>query len=65
MFVNYLGNNQNIFLPLQTATFDAGARFGGKGGGSISIPPPPPGYMPTAAQAAAMSGQAVSLNIYF
>lgn len=41
----------------QTAVFDAGARFNGKG--PVNIPPPPPGYMPNAAQVAAMQGQSV------
>lgn len=40
----------------QTAIFDAGARFNGK---SPVIPPPPPGYLPNAAQVAAMQGQPV------
>lgn len=41
------------------AIFDAGARFNGK---APVIPPPPPGYLPNAAQVAAMQGQAVSVT---
>lgn len=52
-----------IWFYVQIATYDAGARFGGKGGGSISIPPPPPGYAPTAAQLASMNGQTVNYSI--
>lgn len=48
--------------PIQKATYDAGARFGGKGGASMSIPPPPPGYAPNAAQIAAMKGQTVAVD---
>lgn len=46
----------------QKGIYDSGARFNGKGGGSMSIPPPPPGYAPNAAQMAAMKGQPVSVN---
>lgn len=41
------------------AIFDAGARFNGK---APVIPPPPPGYLPNAAQVAAMQGQAVCVT---
>jgi len=47
---------------MQKAVFDAGARFNGKGGASMSIPPPPPGYLPNAAQIAAMQGQTVMME---
>lgn len=45
-------------IPIQTALYDAGARFNGKN--QQVIPPPPPGYLPNAAQVAAMQGQTVS-----
>ncbi|XP_037041152.1 DAZ-associated protein 2 [Bradysia coprophila] len=47
---------------MQKAVFDAGARFNGKGGASMSVPPPPPGYLPNAAQIAAMQGQTVMME---
>lgn len=54
--------NPGYFGPVApvTAVFDAGARYNANG--SITVPPPPPGYMPTAAQAAAMSGQSVHVQ---
>lgn len=60
LFVFFL-NKKNRFvlfssIPIQTAIFDAGARFNGK---APVIPPPPPGYLPNAAQVAAMQGQSV------
>ena len=42
-----------------TGVYDAGARFGGKAGGSQTVPPPPPGIAPNQAQIAAMQGQPV------
>lgn len=46
----------SFFFVQQTAIFDAGARFNGK---APVIPPAPPGYLPNAAQVAAMQGQQV------
>ena len=57
--VKQIYNSNLKCLSLKKATFDAGARFGGKGGGTMNIPPPPPGYAPNAAQIAAMKGQPV------
>lgn len=54
-----------IYQILQKGIYDSGARFNGKGGGTMSIPPPPPGYAPNAAQMAAMKGQPVSEAISF
>lgn len=47
----------SVPITPQTAIYDAGARFNGKG--PVTIPPPPPGYLPNAAQVAAMQGQTV------
>lgn len=49
---------QTPMYPVQSAMFDAGARFG-KSGGQPTIPPPPPGMAPNAAQMANMQGQQV------
>lgn len=46
-------------MLFQRAIYDDGARFNGKGAGSMTVPPPPPGYAPTPAQIAAMQGQPV------
>jgi len=59
IFHNVAGTVPMSVAP-QTAVFDAGARFNGKG--PVSIPPPPPGYLPSAAQAAVMQGQTVVVD---
>ncbi|XP_031641253.1 DAZ-associated protein 2 [Contarinia nasturtii] len=56
MFHNVAAAPPGYTMAPQTAIFDAGARFNGK---APVIPPPAPGYLPNAAQVAAMQGQPV------